>query len=97
MTTSQILARAADHMEASLWIRGEYDGETRGKKHSHCIWGSIACVGSEVRVTMDEARSVRDALKSITRRDPTNWNDYVAKNKRQVVSVLRKASKLEDA
>jgi len=95
MTVAKVLEKAATKVGQG-WTRGASARDVNGavtnspsEAVSWCLLGAVDASTSSSRLA-DLAMS---AVEKILGEDPMCWNDSVAKNKRQVASVLRKAAK----
>lgn len=90
MTPADICDRAADILLEGGWQRGSL-GPLDDPTKPHCMEGAVWCAAGD-ESAWDVFVAIRAEL-----RDPgpfiTAWNDRVASDRRQVVSVLRAAGR----
>ena len=86
-SVKEVLDKAADLLSVNKWGRGYAESRP---KDTMCLMEAVdTATGGDIDMYYEAERVIYDLLGQPT----TVWNDEVAKSKRQVISVLRKAAK----
>lgn len=80
----QVLLDAADYIEKHGWVRGSFHNS-----EGVCIWGAILMVRKPNSIVTD---ACLQRMYKTTGQGIIGYNDFTAKNKQEVIAMLRKAA-----
>lgn len=102
---STICSKASKFLETHKWTKGAYSRDQNGnevsidskKAVSWCVYGAICKVSGEILMS---EKDLDDSYKRVVRihgkkigEDASYYNDFIAKDKRYIVRLLRRMAK----
>jgi hypothetical protein len=88
MTAGEVLAKAADLIEARGWIQQEFE-----TPHGVCALGAMQRITYGFEIRMECEDRARLALETEIGEAITIWNDAPGRTKEEVVTALRNAKR----
>lgn len=94
--TADLLEKAIEILETEEWVKGSYAYiDKTNKKHHHCAVGAIECAMMRLTGHITDSSynyAVREVRRVLSEKayiwSVEKWNDYVAKNKEDVIDLF---------
>lgn len=93
VTAEQFIEKTIETIETYGWVQKDLGSKTQG----FCIIGAMEYSYNQLKPSLDTYLEVFRAVNHVTGGSPHTYNDAPKRNRNQVVTALRKASKLVNA